>query len=291
MAKKQKNITIKMGLDGWVMTYGDMMSLLLTFFVLIVSFSSMQETKFEQAVNSLHEAFGVMVNAESVIEFDAPLIPNHDPTNEEAEAIYEVRAVEKFILDNGLDKNVEVEMKDGKVLFRVDAPFMFEPGRDKLKPASLKVLEKMQQFFKKFPYEVRIEGHTDSQPINSRDFDSNWELSADRAVSVARYFQGLGQSPDKIAATGFGEFRPIAPNETAAGRRKNRRVEIFLQLENPDLQRSDRLPFSKKAQDKVVEEIEPAQAAAKMVPVVPIINPVTGKLGAPVGTWPIQGAK
>ncbi len=103
MAKKKKNIIIKQGLDDWVMTYGDMMSLLLTFFVLIVSFSSMQETKFEQAVNSLHEAFGVMVNAESVIEFDAPLIPNHDPTDEEAEAIYEVRSVEKFIMEEGLD--------------------------------------------------------------------------------------------------------------------------------------------------------------------------------------------
>ncbi|MBU8869860.1 MAG: OmpA family protein [Gemmatimonadales bacterium] len=283
MAKKKKNITIKQGLDGWVMTYGDMMSLLLTFFVLIVSFSTMQETKFEQAVNSLQEAFGVMTDAESVIEFDEPLIPNHDPTDEEAEVIYEVRNVEKFIMEQGLDDKVEVEMKDGKVLFRVDAPFMFETGRAKLKPVSLKVLDKMQGFFKKFPYEVRVEGHTDSLPINSNKFDSNWELSAGRAVSVARYFQGSGTPPDMIAATGFGEFRPIAGNKSVKGRQKNRRVEIFLQLEKKNLPKKDKLPLGNNPVENSPKKLMSTEPAAKKVPVVPIINPVTGRLGLPIG--------
>ncbi len=86
---KKSNITINTGLPGWVMTYGDMMSLLLTFFVLIVSFSSMQETKFEQAANSLKDAFGVLATPESVIEFNDPLIPNHNPESEEAVAVAE----------------------------------------------------------------------------------------------------------------------------------------------------------------------------------------------------------
>jgi chemotaxis protein MotB len=291
VAKKAKNITIKMGLDGWVMTYGDMMSLLLTFFVLIVSFSSMQQTKFEQAVNSLHDAFGVMAEAESVIEFEQPLVPNHDPTDEEAEVIYEVREVEKFIVEHGIDDKVEVEMKDGRVMFRLDAPFLFESGLAKLKPVSLGVLNKMQGFFKKFPYEVTVEGHTDSHPMHSPVFDSNWELSAGRSVSVARYFQGMGMPPDRIAATGFGEYRPLADNATVKGRQKNRRVEIYLLLEKGNLTKSEKLPFQKSGAKAGKSLINNSEPAAKKVPVRPIINPVTGQLRNPAAITPGQGAK
>ncbi len=169
------------------------------------------------------------------------------------------------------------------MLFRVDAPFLFETGKAKLKPVSLKVLDKMQGFFKKFPYEVRVEGHTDSLPINSFKFGSNWELSAGRAVSVARYFQGQGTAPDMIAATGFGEFRPIADNKSKRGRQKNRRVEIFLQLEKKDMPKSNKLPLGKKLEGPGPSKLLETKPAAKKVPVVPIINPVTGRLGLPIG--------
>jgi chemotaxis protein MotB len=233
--KKCKNIIIKQGLDDWVMTYGDMMSLLLTFFVLIVSFSSMQETKFEQAVSSLHEAFGVLKAAESVIVMETPVVPNHEPQEEEAEFLFEVRAVEKLILEEGLDKEVEIEVTDDGVLFRLNAEFTFQSGGAELREKPRNVLDKLTSFFKKFPYKIQIEGHTDSVPINSSKFPSNWELSAARAVSVARYFQGMGLPPESIAATGMGEFHPIGDNATAEGRAKNRRVEIFLRLAKKDL--------------------------------------------------------
>lgn len=293
MAKKKKNITIKQGLDGWVMTYGDMMSLLLTFFVLIVSFSSMQETKFEQAVNSLHEAFGVLKSAESVIFFEQPLIPNHNPTDEEAEVIYEVRNVERFLLEKGVDDRVEVEMKEGQVRFRIDAPFLFESGTATLRSASLEVLATMEEFFRKFPYQVRVEGHTDNVPIHSALFPSNWELSAGRAVSVARYFQEMGMPPDRISATGFGEYRPIADNATTVGREKNRRVEIFLELKKEDLVRGNELPFEGQAAGEGSPRILPEEGApdADENPSVrPIINPVTDRLRAPVHANDEEGA-
>nr|MEE4269878.1 OmpA family protein [Candidatus Krumholzibacteria bacterium] len=277
MAKKKcKNIIIKQGLDDWVMTYGDMMSLLLTFFVLIVSFSSMQETKFEQAVSSLHEAFGVLQNAESVIELETPIVPNHEPQEEEAEFLYEVRAVEKMVMEKGLDKDVEVEVTDEGVLFRLNSEFAFRSGGAELQEEPRGILDKLTSFFKKFPYSIKIEGHTDTVPINSPKFPSNWELSAARAVSVARYFQGMGLPPDRIAATGMGEFHPIADNGTAEGRAKNRRVEIFLRLAKKDLPRNGQLPM--------VLETPPGEAAGDQAkenePVRPIINPVTDKLGS-----------
>ncbi len=278
MAKKCKNIIIKQGLDDWVMTYGDMMSLLLTFFVLIVSFSSMQETKFNQAAASLADAFGVMSSPESVIEFNTPIVPNHSP-QEEAEVLYEVRAVEKLLLDEGLQDQVEVKVTDDGILFSINAPFMFKSGGAELKNEPKGVLEKLSGFFTKFPYQVRVQGHTDSIPINSPKFPSNWELSASRAVSVARYFQSLGMPPEQIEATGFGEHRPLADNATAEGRAKNRRVEIFLQLDKKDFPKSGKLPF------KEVNANQPNGEATKQenVPVRPIINPVTGKLGALTG--------
>jgi len=276
VAKKCKNIIIKQGLDDWVMTYGDMMSLLLTFFVLIVSFSSMQETKFEQAVNSLHEAFGVLQSAESVLEMSTPIIPNHDPQDEEAEMLYEVRSVEKLILDEGLDKKVEVQVTDDGVLFRLNAEFTFKSAGATLLDKPRTVLAKMVAFFKKFPYRIRIEGHTDSMPIHSAKFPSNWELSAARAVSVARYFQGMGLPPERIAATGLGEFHPIADNATAEGRAKNRRVDIFLKLDRKNLPKDGKLPFAEEVKEPAAAETKPEEKS----PVRPIINPVTGKLGS-----------
>lgn len=275
MAKKCKNITIKKGLDEWVMTYGDMMSLLLTFFVLIVSFSSMQETKFEQAIKSLHEAFGVLSSAESVIVMETPIIPNHTPQDEEAEFLYEVRAVEQAILEQGLNKEVEVQVTGDGVVFRVNSEFAFDSGGSTLQQGPRKVLARVGAFLQKFPYNIRIEGHTDSQPIKSSKFPSNWELSAARSVAVARYFQGMGLQPERIAATGFGEFHPIADNGTPKGRAKNRRVEIYLKLDKRDLPKDGKLPLTPglggpAGQAKKLEEKEPVR---------PIINPVTDKLG------------
>ena len=278
MAKKRKNIIIKQGLDDWVMTYGDMMSLLLTFFVLIVSFSSMQETKFNQAAASLADAFGVMSSPESVIEFNRPIIESPAPP-EDAEVKYEVRSIEKMIMEEELEEHVSVTITDEGVLFRINAPFMFNSGGADLKNEPKEVLDKLASFFTKYPYKVKIQGHTDSDPINSAKYPSNWELSASRAVSVARYFQGKGIPPEQIEATGFGEHRPIADNATAEGRTKNRRVEIFLQMDKKDLPKSGQLPFNKV--DKMVSDSKPA--TTDNVPVRPIINPVTGKLGALTG--------
>jgi chemotaxis protein MotB len=244
MKPRERNLPIGRKVDGWIMTYADMMSLLLTFFVLIVSFSSLQHSKFQQAAQSLQEAFGLLEHQESVLEFQNPVYPDRPDDSNDIAVYYEMRELEQVILDQGLDQEVEIQLQDNGVMFRIQAPFLFGSGQADLRGESRQVLNELSGLFRKFPHQVRIEGHTDSVPINSEQYPSNWELSAARAVTVARYFQGLGLPPERIAATGYGEYHPIEDNGTAAGRGKNRRVEIFLQMDKKDLPRADELPFA-----------------------------------------------
>jgi chemotaxis protein MotB len=229
-SKKKRPVIIKQGLDGWVMTYGDMMSLLLTFFVLIVSFSSMQEAKFKDAAMSLRRAFGVMVEPQSVIEFNDPLMPKYE-TEQQQDLLLQVRELEKALLDQGLQDDVQMKLEADGVRFRLDAPVLFAPGSVELQAASRAILDTLAGFLGKFPGEVQITGHSDATPIRTARYPSNWELSAARAGAVARYFQGTGLKPARMAATGHAEHRPLASNDTPAGRAKNRRVEIFLQVD------------------------------------------------------------
>jgi len=128
---------------------------------------------------------------------------------------------------------VNIKVTDKGIAIRINAPFLFPSGRAALKTGAVGVLDSLAVFLGKVPYPVRIEGHTDSIPINTARFPSNWELSAARAVAVTRALQGGGVAPDRIAAIGCGEYRPLAPNTTPEGRAENRRVEIFLKLEGP----------------------------------------------------------
>jgi len=230
MAKNKRPIVVKQGLDIWVMTYGDMMSLLLTFFVLIVSFSSMQEAKFQEAALSLRNAFGVLVEPQSVIRIDDPIVPRYE-IEENSDLLFEVRELEKTLLDQGLTTEVQLEFLPDGILFRLEAPVLFAAGQAELQPASFEVLDTLAGFLRKFPGEIRIEGHSDALPIATDRYPSNWELSAARAGAVARYFQGRELPPARIAATGYGEYRPLADNETPAGRAKNRRVEVYLKVD------------------------------------------------------------
>ena len=286
MAKKKKTY-IKRGYNSWVMTYGDMMSLLLTFFVLIVSFSSMQESKFEQAAESLKEAFGVMANPRHIIEFNKPLIPRKSDHEADLEFLFEVRDLERTVLERDLDDQVIIETRDDGVLVRLLSPLLFKSGQAVLLDVSQPLLDQLADLLRKFPGEVHVEGHTDNIPIRSAGFPSNWELSSARAVAVARYFQGLGIPPGRLAATGYGEYRPRESNNTPGGRATNRRVEILLAristpagaehdlpLESPvTSQQAAPIPVPQPEQDNSKDEVPP------------IINPATGKLGAPTGFY------
>jgi chemotaxis protein MotB len=230
MAKDKRPIIVKQGLAGWVMTYGDMMTLLLTFFVLIVSFSSLQDAKFKEVALSLRKAFGIMIEPQAVLRVADPIIPRFE-IEENRDLVFEVEMVQQDLVARGLADDVKLEFTPDGVLFRLEAPVLFSPASTELLPASQPILDTVAGFLRKFPGEIRVDGHSDALPISTARFPSNWELSAGRAGAVARYFQGQGLPPTRLAASGYGEFRPLADNATAAGRGRNRRVEVFLKVD------------------------------------------------------------
>lgn len=213
---------------AWVMTYGDLMSLLLVFFVFIVSFSTIQESKFHDAAVSLRGAFGLASYPPTVLQLPE-LAAARELARERQEATDRARELEQSLLAAGLDREVDIEVTERGVAIRVNAPFLFASGRAQLRPEAQALLERLGGFLARFPQPVRVEGHTDAVPISTERFGSNWELSAARAVAVARAFQAAGLDPGRLSAAGYGEHRPAAGNGTPEERARNRRVEILME--------------------------------------------------------------
>jgi chemotaxis protein MotB len=213
-----------------MLTYGDMMTLLVTFFVLLISFSSTQASKFNSAAGSLKGALGVLSAQGTYIK--QPSLPYtkvgkgyHD--KEVKKIIQETKAMTER---TGINEMVKITQSKDQIHYRISNPMMFDIGRAKIKDVGKPVLDQIVKLLNKTTYEVRIEGHTDNIPIHTRKYKNNWELSFARALSVTEYFISKDISAQRFQVIGYGEYRPIASNSTKAGRALNRRVEIYINL-------------------------------------------------------------
>ncbi len=212
-----------------MVTYGDMMSILLTFFVLILSFSSIQNVEFEKALGSLKSALGVLPKKESVIYQLTPKFPKIANNLTKGKFQKSVQELQKIIKEEGLEDNIKLETKEDGILIRIDSPVLFDLGKAKLKAKALPILNRVLEMTRDWPNNIRIEGHTDDLPIHTEKYPSNWELSTARALSVLRYFLNQGNvEPNRLAAVGYGEYHPLVPNNSQENRAKNRRVEIYI---------------------------------------------------------------
>jgi chemotaxis protein MotB len=218
------------GGGGWLASFGDMMTLLCTFFILIVSFSSVELIKFRKAMGALRGASGALIEEQgSAVAQIVQAMAAEDNILATDELDQTLKRVEETIFDLGIGYEISVNLTQEGICFRVASPIMFESGQATLKPEAYKLLTPIALLIRRFGYDIVIEGHTDNIPISSGRFPSNWELSAMRAISVLRYFtERHGVNPTNVMAVGYGEFRPIAPNNTPNDRALNRRVEILL---------------------------------------------------------------
>ncbi len=131
-----------------------------------------------------------------------------------------------------MDEAIKVQVTDKGIAIKIADPVCFDVGKADLKSEFVGVLTELKDIvLRRMPTaEIRVEGHTDNTPINTREYPSNWELSASRALRVVKFLKDrLGVDPARMSAVGYGEYRPIAPNTTPANKQKNRRIEIYIE--------------------------------------------------------------
>lgn len=227
------------GSPGWITTFSDLMSLLLTFFILLYSMSNIDAQKFKDMSMSLQGVLSGMGYTQVIEGPDSDMeipIDNESPPDENLESstlMQEIQEVYEKVLDyvekEGLDADVTVNFNKRGIYVDIKEAILFDSGSSKIKDSGLLVLNKIEGILKEFDNEILIEGHTDDVPMKSAVYPSNWELSTGRSVAVLRYLSEIGNiPPGRLAATGFGEYRPIVPNTDEKNRAINRRVNILI---------------------------------------------------------------
>lgn len=228
----------KAGAPEYMLTYGDLVTLLMCFFVLLFAFSSVDSQKFESLMVSFQGSAGILPGGTSMTEarlqFDG--MPEKNVSSSMSVQLDSMERlkeeVQKQLDKNDVSKDVSLEIEARGLIIRFPDNVLFDPGSADIKSNSLKALSAIGKVLDKKEYEtsqIRIEGHTDNVPMNSFRFPSNWELSTTRATNVIKYMiANIGLNPDRLSASGYGEYQPIASNADSAGRSKNRRVDIVV---------------------------------------------------------------
>ena len=266
MSKKQQEEQ-KGGLPGWMATYGDLVTLLLCFFVLLFAMSTVDVEKFKAAMSSFADQIDIMPGGEAltgeelitngVTQLDEVILSleNDQPTEEYEEDIKQnqveelkdtaeiAKSIKNYLQEEGIETEVDLSYNSNYVKMTLPGEILFDIGKANIKDeakgilgiiATMIIEENYDQ------YDIQIDGHTDNWDINTIQYPSNWYLSAARAIAVGDLFiDQYGLSPDQIACTGYGEFRAIADNDTPEGRARNRRVEIKIIVQTEEIASDD----------------------------------------------------
>ena len=224
------------GAPAWMVTFSDLVTLLLTFFVLLLSMSNMENVKFTQASASIRSAFGAH-SLPAPSKFSIPIIPappisKFSPIqNEMASKVY--KRIQSQLKSHNIPEDIElIKKEDDTIILRINDSILFQKGTATVSPTAYSTLRNLADIIRPLPMRLRIEGHTDNTPISKRKI-SNWNLSVDRAVAVMRFFKKSDLLPlDRMAAVGYGPDRPIAPNTDETNKAKNRRVDFVLRTNN-----------------------------------------------------------
>jgi chemotaxis protein MotB len=250
--------------ERWLVSYADMLTLLFAVFVVLFAMSAVNKSKFETLQESLRAAFSgqvtsgnkVMPGGPSVMSSGAaaiqgvqtakPMMPTQPEFSifgkafqaktpaqaHEQESLKQVqKTIEEYARDKGLSEQIRTTLDErGLVIRLMTDKLLFDSGSAVLNPAATPVLREVASLLTRtrIGNPVRVEGNTDSTPIRTAAFPSNWELSAARAGAVLRELAGDGVAEGRLSLAGYADEHPIAPNTTAAGRASNRRVEIVV---------------------------------------------------------------
>ena len=265
MSRKREHEAEKENGERWLLTYSDLITLLMIFFVVLYSMSKIDAQKFQAVAESLNKALGGGTPSKielssspagpSLFQTGTPSAkttapgkgkdPNNstytDPaTNEnknpgqgnadtEKMSIDSIKAkLDKFAADNGFQATLVTSVEERGLVVSIQETLLFESGSAGITAQARNILEKISTVLASAPNQIKVEGHTDNLPIKTPHFPSNWELSVIRSTNVVQILQRDGITPIRLSATGYGEYRPIASNDTEAGRSKNRRIDLII---------------------------------------------------------------
>lgn len=215
---------------GWEVIYTGFVLILLCFFIMLCSFSTMERSKVTRFVRSFNLAVNILTGGLKLEPGDIILPASEDIVDEKDPLAGIFKDVITKARSLGIDSSVDLEMRGKTLVMRLANAILFQTGSAQILPGSIPLLKKVGAIISSTPHAVCIEGHTDNRPIHTRRYPSNWELSTARAVNVLRFLVNRAGVPaGRISAAGFGAYQPLSANDTAADRARNRRVEIVFQ--------------------------------------------------------------
>ena len=228
--RRRKPVARPSNRDRWLVSYADFITLLFAFFVVMYSAAQLDKRRAGQLATAIQTAFlqkGSLPPSPSDVgggkpnSSDDPLGPSEDQT------------ALKYQIEQTLAAEISTggagvrDSSEGLVISLREVGF-FDTGSDEIKATSANALAQLAKILRQNGSDIRIEGHTDNVPIHNARFSSNWDLSTARATATVRLFIRDGISPDRMAASGYAQYHPVASNDTAQGRAMNRRVDIVI---------------------------------------------------------------
>lgn len=212
----------------WLVTFNDMITLILTFFVLILSMSDMDKPSIDQISQSVSEAFGVGGIRKPLVT-PRTIQPSPDRGQIEAEKNPDIT---RMAIQIASLPGMEAQTTPGGIRITMNEKVLFAPDSDVLSENSRELLLALAPVLKASDASITVEGHTDNRPAEGKQFPSNWELSTARAVSVVVFLAEKGGiAPERLSAVGYGDTRPRVANDHEKNRQMNRRVEIKLKFQ------------------------------------------------------------
>lgn len=273
--------------ERWLVSYADFITLLFAFFVVMYSISSLNEGKYKVLSQTMIAAFTGQPTTPNPVQvgqpfnsmpsaIDLPPIPKQQkpeiiqpgrggPGAKEVQKTLEgvARQIESLLSSLIRKGDVQVRMTPFGVVIDIHDTVLFASGQAELTPQAQELLDQIAQVLHGVDYPIQVNGYTDDRPINTPLYRSNWALSSARAVSVVEMFIAQGVRPEQLVAAGYGQYHPVASNDTAKGRAANRRVSVVIvsPLSHANVNETPIVPAQAPAQ--------PAGPAGELTPVTP----------------------
>ncbi|MCL4439709.1 MAG: OmpA family protein [Firmicutes bacterium] len=217
--------------ESWLIPYADLLTLLLALFIVLFASSTIDAQKFNSLKESLNVAFH---SGTGIMESRSVTDQLIEKTQVQTETLVDLQRLKKqmdqYIHENNLSSELKTSIMKDSLIITIRDHALFDSGSAAVKPQARKIILSMADILVRYPqYEVLVAGHTDNQPIHTKEFESNWDLSSERALNCMKILLSTSRlDPRRFSAIGYGEYRPIASNETEEGRAKNRRVEVTI---------------------------------------------------------------